>query len=197
MLHLLVRGCPAAEFDAMARRFIGRSDLAMGDFHSHSVLAEVGRELATSAPRRRCWRCSRARPRSSGDARAAPRAARQTNLVGDGRHSCGELIGRLEQEIQANARVQGARPRHGTAPTRTNVSNRRRETAGFDRLLRQWPSSIARRHAKQPLSGCNCFLSPMLPSSATPSAERELNVLDFNDLLARPRPAGRSVHTAK
>ena len=187
MLRDLVRGCTAAEFDAW--RSVSPDDqlACWHTFHKQSVLAEIGRELAgTSAaqtvlavlrehepdhPVMRERRHVLLEKLASLAATDAPAAS---------------LLADLEA-IQANARVQGggsakawdsdeAYERFKSAATKLRDSAKTAcAMAAFDR-------DAAREAA---VVGLQLFTLADAAQLRYAERKRELNVLDFNDLLSR------------
>jgi ATP-dependent helicase/nuclease subunit A len=187
MLHDLVRGCPAAEFDAW--RGVSPDELLSrwDDFHNQSVLAEIGRDLAMSAPAQVVLGVLAEHEPDHPVMRERRRVLldKLTSLAASGAPAA-NLLADLEA-IQANARVQGggsvkawdsaeAFERFKSAATKL------RESAVSARSMAVFDRETAREAAVVGLQLLSLADAAQLRYT---ERKRELNVLDFNDLLSR------------
>ncbi len=189
MLHDLVRGCTAAEFDAW--RGVSPDDqlARWSDFHKQSVLAEIGRELANTPAAQVVLAVLGEHEPDHPVMRERRRILldKLTSLAAADAPSA-NLLADLEA-IQANARVQGggsakawdsafAYERFKSAATKL------RESAEAAGAMAVFDREAAREAAVVGLQLLSLADAAQLRYT---ERKRELNALDFNDLLSRAR----------
>ncbi len=188
-LHNLVRGGSADEFDTW-RGITPDEQLARwSDYHEQTVLSEIGRDLANSP----AALAVRAVLKDHEPDHPVMRERRRVLLEKLGSLALGEsstatLLADLEA-IQANARVQGGGSAKvwdsGTAYEQFKTSaTKLREAAAAASAMAAFDREAAREAATVGLQLLSLADAAQLRYT---QRKRELNVLDFNDLLSRAR----------
>jgi ATP-dependent helicase/nuclease subunit A len=187
MLHDLVRGCPDAEFDAWRGISPDEQLASWSTFHNQFVLAEIGRELADTPAAQTVLAVLREHEPDHPVMRERRRVLLETlTRLAAGGATPATLAADLEA-IQANARVQGG----GSAKAWDSALAFDLFKTAATKLRDSAKSSLAMavfdREAAREAATVGLQLLTLADAAHRRYTERkrELNVLDFNDLLSR------------